>query len=459
MTLPDAIRSGRWLTPERLRAYPAIVAILAAVVLAGLVATSEGLVRADGQPVGTDFSNVYAAGRLVLDGRTAAPYDPALQHAAERAVFGGRDVAFYGWHYPPMALLPAAALALLPYGLALVAWMAATLALYLAVVRAIVPRPETLVVALGFPAVFVNLGHGQNGFLTAALLGGALLVLDRRPWLAGLLIGLLAYKPQFGMLIPLVLAATGRWRTFAAATATVAASAALTLVLFGAGVWEAFATSTRFTLTVVLEAGATGFEKIQSLYAALRVWESLAICEWANERFPDAGLWPEDPMQRARARAVSAEMATGFEKIQSLYAALRAWGVQSDAAFLAQALLGLAVAVAVTRLWRSPAAFDLKAAGLAVASLLATPYVLDYDMVVLAIAIAFFVRHGLHHGFRADEASILALAWTVPLVARTFGGATGIPLGLLAMLALGLLVLRRAAADRARPAGSGLAHA
>ncbi|HMN88001.1 MAG TPA: glycosyltransferase 87 family protein, partial [Bauldia sp.] len=175
MTLPDAIRSGRWLTPERLRAYPAIVAILAAVVLAGLVATSEGLVRADGQPVGTDFSNVYAAGRLVLDGRPAAPYDPALQHAAERAVFGGRDVAFYGWHYPPMALLPAAALALLPYGLALVAWMAATLALYLGVVRAIVPRPETLVVALGFPAVFVNLGHGQNGFLTAALLGGALL--------------------------------------------------------------------------------------------------------------------------------------------------------------------------------------------------------------------------------------------------------------------------------------------
>jgi glutathione S-transferase len=46
------------------------------------------------------------------------------------------------------------------------------------------------------------------------------------------------------------------------------------------------------------------------------IHESLAICEWANERFPDAGLWPEDPMQRARARAVSAEMATGFESIR-----------------------------------------------------------------------------------------------------------------------------------------------
>jgi hypothetical protein len=56
-------------------------------------------------------------------------------------------------------------------------------------------------IAAAFPAVFVNIGHGQNGFLTAALLGSALLSLDRRPWLAGALIGLLAYKPQFGVLI------------------------------------------------------------------------------------------------------------------------------------------------------------------------------------------------------------------------------------------------------------------
>ena len=55
--------------------------------------------------------------------------------------------------------------------------------------------------------MFVNVGHGQNGFLTAALLGGALHWLDRRPWLAGVLIGCLAYKPQFGVLIPVALLA------------------------------------------------------------------------------------------------------------------------------------------------------------------------------------------------------------------------------------------------------------
>ena len=60
--------------------------------------------------------------------------------------------------------------------------------------------------------MLINIGHGQNGFLTAALLGGALVVLDRRPILAGILIGLLVYKPQYGLMIPIVLAVSGRWR-------------------------------------------------------------------------------------------------------------------------------------------------------------------------------------------------------------------------------------------------------
>ena len=129
----------------------------------------------------------------------------------------------------------------LPYGWGLSIWLAASLAAYLAALRAILPRPETPLIALAFPAVFVNIGHGQNGFLTAALLGGALHLLDRRPWLAGVLIGLLAYKPQFGVLIPVALLAAGRWRTIGAAVATVAALLAVSFVMLGGGVWHAFA--------------------------------------------------------------------------------------------------------------------------------------------------------------------------------------------------------------------------
>lgn len=105
---------------------------------------------------------------------------------------------------------------------------------------------------------------------------------------------------------------------------------------------------------------------------------------------------------------------------------------------------------ALARLWHSDAAFELKASALCIASLLATPYVLDYDLVVLAVAIAFFARYGLHCGFRDFEISLLAAAWIMPLLSRDIAAATGIPLGLSVMLAFYLLLLRRAAQDRSR---------
>ena len=82
--------------------------------------------------------------------------------------------------------------------------------------------------------------------------------------------GCLAYKPQFGLLVPLVLAATGRWRAIAAAGATVLAIAGLTWAAFGADVFAAFWHSLAMTQRVILE-GAPGFYKIQSVYAALRL--------------------------------------------------------------------------------------------------------------------------------------------------------------------------------------------
>ena len=371
------IKSGAWLTRERVHGYSLILLTLSLAAAIIWIALADELIDRNGKPIGTDFSNVWAAGTLVLDCEPAAPYDPVRQHAAEIEAFGGRQVPFFGWHYPPLFLIVAAGLALLPYGWGLATWMALTLPAYLIAMRAIVPRPETVLVALAFPAVYVNLGHGQNGFLTAALLGGSLLLLDKRPTVAGVLIGLLAYKPQFGLLIPLVLVATARWRVAAAATATVLAACAATLVLFGPQVWLAFADSTTFTRIVVLEAGDTGWAKIQSLFSAVRMW-----------------------------------------------------GGSVETAYAAQAALALAVAASLVWLWRAPAAKELKAAALPCACLLTTPYVLDYDLVVLAVSVAFFARYGLTHGFRDYEISLLALSWAAPLVTRSLAGTTGVPLGL-----------------------------
>ncbi len=391
----QGLRSGDWLTDARMRGYSLILLAICTLALVGWIAASDGLIDRNSKPIGTDFSNVYAAGTLIWQGRPAEAYEPARQHAAEKAVFGGREVPFYGWLYPPFFFVVAFLVASLPYAWGLAIWLAASFAAYLAAMRAIVPRPETLLIAAAFPAVFINIGHGQNGFLTAALLGGALHWLDRRPWLAGVLIGLLAYKPQFGVLIPVALLAGGRWNTIGAAAATVAALVAVSFVTLGGGVWHAFADSMTFTQTVVLEPGGIGWEKIQSAFSAMRMWGA---------------------------------------------------GVRS--AYAIQIALALMLAASLAWLWQSNALFELKASALATASLLATPYVLDYDLVVLAVAIVFFVRHGMNRGFHDYEISLLAAAWVMPLLSRAIAGVTGIPLGLLVLLALYVFIVQRAVRDR-----------
>src|SRR5262249_23280822 len=150
-------------------------------------------------------SNVYAAGTYVLEGRPQAPFDPALQYARERAIFGP-DTPFYGWHYPPFFLFVATVLAMLPYGLALALWQIATFLVFPISIRAILAttpigngtnpsnhdvRTLAVLLAAAFPAVFVNLSHGHNGFLSATLMGAALVTLDCRPIAAGVLFGLL----------------------------------------------------------------------------------------------------------------------------------------------------------------------------------------------------------------------------------------------------------------------------
>src|ERR1700720_4649798 len=392
----QGLRSGQWLTSARARGYSLILLGMCPLAIAGWIAVADGLIDRNGKPLGTDFSNVYAAGSVTWQGRPAEAYQPARQHAEEKAVFGGREVPFYGWLYPPFFFSVACVVAPFPYAWGLAIWLAASLAAYLAAMRAILPRPETLLIAAAFPAVFINIGHGQNGFLTPALLGGALHWLNRKPWLAGVLIGCLAYKPQFGVLIPVALLAGGRWSTIGAAVATLAALLAVSFVTLGDGVWHAFADSMTFTQTVVLEQGGIGWEKIQSVFSAMRMW-----------------------------------------------------GAGVHLAYAVQIALALMLAASLAWLWQSNAAFELKASALATGSLLATPYVLDYDLVVLAVAIAFFARHGMDRGFRSFEISLLAAAWIAPLLSRGVAGATGIPLGLLVMLALYLFTLRCAVRDGA----------
>jgi alpha-1,2-mannosyltransferase len=438
------LRSGDWLTLERMRLWPIVVLTAWSAGLLFVVVTSDGLNDYLGRPLGSDFSNVYAAGTYVLDGSASAPFDWNAHHARQRTIFGD-GTPFYGWHYPPFFLFIAGLLATMPYPLALAVWQAVTLALYLFCIRAIlcssplplrgasrgeaargggrhdahenltIPLPTAarstapvrgevkeniwLLPALAFPAVFVNLGHGHNGFLSAALFGGALVLLERRPVAAGILFGLLSYKPQFGVMIPLVLLATGQWRTLAAAAVTVGLLGLATILVFGPEVWRAFFATAHLTREVVLEAGDAGWHKIQSVFSWVRMW-----------------------------------------------------GGNVQLAYAAQGTVSVAIAGALVWLWRSEATFALKVAGLLIGSILATPYNLDYDMMVLAPAMAFLAADGMKRGFVSWEKTTLALLWFAPLFARAVAERAMLPLGVWLMLWVFALLLRRARGDRLRQA-------
>jgi Glycosyltransferase family 87 len=251
--------------------------------------------------------------------------------------------------------------------------------------------------------VLITFGHGQNGLLTAALLAGALAALPRRPILAGVLFGLMVYKPQFGLLIPLALIAGGHWRTILAATVTVTLLVVITTLAFGIDIWPAFFASSHIARTALLESGDVGWNKIQSVFAVARMW--------------GGGI----ALAYAVATAVS-----------------------------------LSVATATVWLWRSRADYALKAAALALGILLAAPFSLDYDLMVLAPAIALLTAGGLRRGFAPWEKSLLALLWFVPLIARTVAGVTLIPLMVPVMLLAFALLLQRAISETGNLRSSGV---
>jgi len=74
--------------------------------------------------------------------------------------------------------------------------------------------------------------------------------------------------------------------------------------------------------------------------------------------------------------------------------------------------------------------------------------VLDYDLVVVGLAIAYLARLGLARGFRGFEISLLTAAWLVPLLSRGIAKATDIPLGLFVLLLLYAVIIHHALEDR-----------
>jgi hypothetical protein len=372
------------------------VAATAIVVLAlGLVGgiawqlSGSGNLTPRGEPVLPDFGIFYSAGCLALQGNAAAPYDAALLTAAFQSFFAIQPGSV-SWNYPPPLLLAMMALAALPYLAAALLWGFGGLAGFVLALRSLAPGGAFLLAGLLFPGTVMALLSGQTALLVMAALGGGLALLDRRPAVAGMLLGLLVLKPNLAVLVPLALIAGRRWTPLAAAAGMAALLGAASVAVFGLEPWHGFFTNLR-TIAAWDEAGV------------LRSW-----------------------------------------RMPSIYLQLKGLGLNSAAAMAAQAVTALGAAAAVTWAWRRPLPEPLQVAVLAAAVPLASPYVFEYDLVVLVLAILALWRDGFTRGWGRGEAGMVLLAWVAAVLPPSVSMALGVhPGGLFALLLLGL-ALRRA---------------
>lgn len=362
-------RERQWLTTERLRLWASAAVAVNVLLIARQCLEAGGLwfLNADGTRRPYDFLAFRAAGELALQGRAAEAYDLPIFLRQVAWLMGVEDsVHLVPWVNPPNFLLVHTPLATLPYNAAFLVWLLLTTALYAFAFRAALPIRLAPLYAFAAPVAAFAALLGQSSFLSAALLALGFAMLPARPFLAGLLLGCLSFKPNLGIVLPFVLAAGHHWRAFLGAAAAVLLLILGSAFLFGTESWWAY-----------LQNAGT----------------------YADYNMHDR----TDGMLRPR-----------WPHAQSFYNfALGISGSARVAGTVHAAIVVPAIGLAVWLWWRG-AALPLKAASAIAATFLASPYIHGYDALMLAVAAAFLARHGLEHGFLPGDRIGLLLAFLLP---------------------------------------------
>jgi alpha-1,2-mannosyltransferase len=385
MSLKTGLRDSRWLTRERVRAYAIIVLAVEVLALLVLAARTYDVFLPIDPPTSLDFMSFYAAGDLTDQGTPALAYNEKIHEQTEKQIYGDPRIPYFGFYYPPVYELLCAALAVPPLTISYLIFVLVTGAAYFFVLRGTIRDPVLIAALASFPAAFLTVALGQNSFLTTALMGGALLVLDRRPILAGILFGAMCYKPHFLLLVPVALIAGRYWATLIAAAVTGTLLTGLSLLLLGWETWRAFLTTTLLA---------------QSVFESGRV---------------------------------------GFYHLVSLFGAVRLIGGGTTLAMSVQAIVLAGAAVAVAIVWHRRPDPGVRAATLIAATLVALPVILFYDLLPATLAMAWLIHDARRHGYFPWEKTILCAMWPVALLCRGIGEKTHVPIGWL--LTFGLLGL------------------
>ncbi len=306
--------------------------------------------------------------------RATAIYDFAQVDRFIQAAIPGYP-HHYPFAYPPSLLLLIWPLGYLSWRIGALAWMAAGIASYTLLLAEAPWRRQIAIGVLLVPVTALSVAVGQDGLIVAGLLAGGCRFLPRRPVLAGVLFGLAACKPQFGVLVPVALIAARQWRAIAAAVATVLATVAASGLAFGWQLWIRWP---------------------QAL---------IALSRFAGENHR---LYPMMPTVSGNLRVI---------------------GAAPELIWAAQALAALATAIVVWRVWRRRGPGRAASAVLLVGAFLATPYGFFYDLPILNAGLLAFGLERIARGARLAwwEWAIVALVVALPIAMDAAGLGFALP--------------------------------
>ncbi|MCT8268887.1 DUF2029 domain-containing protein [Afifella sp. JA880] len=231
--------------------------------------TRTGEVYSTTHPGGGDFVVFWVASRMLLEGHLSGLFDPGQ--------FSRYIIDLYGsdfgvrWLYPPHFLFFLAPLGLFPYLVAYGLFMGGSLAAFLFVAARVWGDRSIALWLLIAPVTALGILIGQTCFIVGALFVGAIYLWDERPILAGILLGLLTVKPQFGVLIPLVLLLERRFLVIAVASTTATALISASILAFGIEPWRAFLFGLQDPTGAILLSERDAFLSVQmTVYGAAR---------------------------------------------------------------------------------------------------------------------------------------------------------------------------------------------
>ena len=378
----------QWLNPQRIKVYSWAFFIMGICQILWLV-----FVRLKNDPEnGSDFGIFWAVAQLLHEGQAIKAYDATAVHQVTQQFMPALKKGTFGWFYPPQYFI-----FLYPLGWFGYLWsylIFEGLSLWLAILglRRLLPDARWVLLILGFGGVAINLGYGQNAFQTLALLTWIIVLQEKAPIRAGILTGIMCYKPQLMLMIPVMFLQNSNWRAIVSGLVTLFCLVGLSMLLWDANLWLVWLKS----MSMATQALAKGGQHY-----------------WAM--------------------------------VYSLFAFVHRFGLSTELSMLVQIVQGLILFVITVKMTNNSQDRDLNNALWILTGLMMTPYLIEYEAAILLLPLVLYVKSGLNTGWHPREWIGLMLCYFLVMPCKWLGSTEDIELGYFVMLSLYVMLVIRLA--------------